>query len=459
MMSAQTTVVGLFADNGAAWLEADQYCREQRLICIPLPAFFTPKQVQWAVQSSGMSTVLTDQPALPLWSTLGFEPAGLQCGLVRLQRETVAIAMPTHTAKITFTSGSTGQPKGVCLARDAMDAVAGSIANIMQAMGLKKHLSALPFAVLLENVAGADAARLAGVECITPSLVDIGWQGSSQWDAQAFLQCVQTQEINSAILLPQMLKALLPVVGDYNISSLQLLAVGGARVASDLLLQARNAGLPVYEGYGLSECASVVAFNRVGADKPGTVGKPLPHVQVRLNSASELEVCGAHFLGYLGDAVHERADVSSGSNVDTTWLATGDLAHIDDEGFVSIIGRKKNLLISSFGRNISPEWVESELLAQAGILQAAVFGEAKPVLSAVIFAPALDEAALQAAIAVANSALPDYAQIQHVIRADESFSASFCLQLNSCLATSNGRNKRDAIAVFYSQALTQCYTQ
>lgn len=442
-------VIGIFADNGLPWLAADAYCREAKAVCVPLPAFFTPKQLQWAVQSSGMTTLLTDRPDLHIWTALGFAHDGEQSGLSRLVRAAEAVVIPSGTEKITFTSGSTGNPKGVCLSRESMDAVAGSIASIMKSIGLQKHLCALPLPVLLENVAGADAARLAGVECISPSLAEMGWSGSSQWNPRAFLQCVQVHRIGSAILLPQMLKALIPHVADYDVSCLKMLAVGGARVAADLLLQARAAGLPVYEGYGLSECSSVVAFNRFDADKPGTVGKPLPHVQVRVSDVGELEVNGPAFLGYLGETPREAGD----------WLATGDLVRIDNDGFLAITGRRKNLLISSYGRNVSPEWVESELLAQPGILQAAVFGEAKPALCAVVFAPQLDARSLENAIAVANRSLPDYAHVQHIIRAGESFSASFCPATDSYLATSNGRNKRDAIAAFYSQAIADVYRQ
>ncbi len=441
------SVIGIFADNGTAWLAADAFCRDEKAVCLPLPAFFTPAQLKWAVQSSGMSVLLTDRPELPLWNALGFSSGGEQAGLSRLLRKGERIDIPAGTAKITFTSGSTGNPKGVCLSRDAMDAVAGSIADIMRAIDLKKHVCALPLAVLLENVAGADAARQAGVEYVCPSLAEIGWSGSSQWDPRAFLRCVQTQAIGSAILLPQMLKSMLPLVKEFDVSSLQMLAVGGARVAPELLLQARKAGLPVYEGYGLSECASVVAFNRFGADKAGTVGKPLPHVQVRVSEVGELEVSGSSFLGYLGELPREASE----------WLATGDLVKVDNDGFLSITGRRKNLLISSYGRNVSPEWVESELLAQPGILQAAVFGEARPALCAIVFAPQLDAVQVQVAVDAANKSMPDYAQVKHVVRATEPFSASFCPATDSYLATGNGRNKRDAIAAFYAQAINNCY--
>lgn len=435
--------VALCAENSAAWLSADFSCQESGRVCVPLPHFFTASQMQWALESAGVGTLLTDQPNAPLWQQCGFTVRATESaeGLCRLERRAPAVRLPPTTAKITFTSGSTGHPKGVCLSQAAQEAVATSIAELLSAAGVKRHLCALPLPVLLENVAGVYAVVLAGVTCVTPPLAAVGWGGSSTWDASVFLRCVMEQRAESVILLPQMLKAVLPILSAFDVSALKLVAAGGARVAPELLRAARQQGLPVYEGYGLSECGSVVCVNHSGADKVGTVGKPLPHVAVRLNAASELEVAGSHFLGYLDqeDKPHD------------SWLPTGDLARIDDEGFVAIIGRRKNLIVSSFGRNISPEWVESELLGQAGVLQAAVFGEAKPFLVAVLFAPSLADTALQQAVNAANAALPDYAQVRHWLRAAEAFTAS------NGLATANGRNKRDDIALHFKSDIDSFY--
>ncbi|HQQ75467.1 MAG TPA: long-chain acyl-CoA synthetase, partial [Pseudomonadales bacterium] len=100
---------------------------------------------------------------------------------------------------------------------------------------------------------------------------------------------------------------------------------------------------------------------------------------------------------------------------------------------------------------ISPEWVESELLAQKGILQAAVFGEARPALSAVLVAPGLSDASLQHAVNIANKKLPDYAQVKYWVRATDPFGS------HNGLATSNGRNKRDAIEEAYYKAIDNLY--
>ena len=434
-------VVALSADNGAGWLTADQACSAAEKSCLPLPHFFTPQQMQWALDSAGADILLTDQPELPIWKKAGFSKCIATGSLYALQRSFTRVQLPPDTAKITFTSGSTGNPKGVCLSRTVMGAVSSSIADLMRTLDIRRHLCALPLSILLENIAGADAARLAGADCVTPSLAEVGWSGSSQWNSRTFLQCLVDQRIESVIILPQMLKAMLPMLNQFDTSSLKLVAVGGARVAPALLKTACELGLPVYEGYGLSECGSVVCFNRPGSCKAGTVGKPLPHVSVRISDIGELEVAGNRFSGYLGQS----------SSAPDEWLQTGDLASIDSEGFVTITGRRKNLIISSFGRNISPEWVESELLVQPGIVQVAVFGEGSPWLVAILFAPGLSDSDLATAVENANENLPDYARVRRHVRATEAFSVS------NGLATSNGRNRRNSIADHYQSVIDQLY--
>jgi len=218
-------------------------------------------------------------------------------------------------------------------------------------------------------------------------------------------------------------------------ASLRFVAVGGASVSALLLERAAAAGLPVYEGYGLSECASVVALNRPGAHKPGTAGRVLPHARVRVDVTGEILVRGATLLGYVGDArgVPRLAEVS-----------TGDLGEFDSEGFLQVRGRAKNLLITSLGRNVSPEWVERELLLDPAVGQAVVFGEARPFLTALLVpSPALRAAtaqALDAAVQAANARLPDYARVRRWSFASSPFSPA------DGTLTANGRPRRAAIA-------------
>jgi long-subunit acyl-CoA synthetase (AMP-forming) len=244
------------------------------------------------------------------------------------------------------------------------------------------------------------------------------------------------------ILLPQMLKAWVAALeaGAAPPVDLRFAAVGGGRVAPELIGRARRLGLPVFEGYGLSECASVVSLNTPAADRPGSVGRVLPHVRVELAADGEILIAGNTFLGYLGAGAPPPAR-----------LATGDLGRLDAEGFLHVTGRKKNVIITSFGRNVSPEWPEAELAARPQIAQAAVFGEARPCCVAVLVPaePGLADADLQRAVDAANRALPDYARIGAWVRAGAPFSAA------AGTATANGRLRRDAIWEIHGAALAE----
>jgi long-subunit acyl-CoA synthetase (AMP-forming) len=221
------------------------------------------------------------------------------------------------------------------------------------------------------------------------------------------VQTVGAVGATSLILVPELLRALLLVLGftGARLPALRFVAVGGARVAAQLLEQAEALGLPVFEGYGLSECASVVALNTPRQSRTGSVGRPLPHVALSVDVGGEIVVGGRPFLGY------------TGSPPQAGPLNTGDLGKVDADGFLSIEGRRSNVIINAFGRNIAPEWVESELLAQPEIRQAVVFGEAQAQLSAVIvpLMPNMTAQDMSVALDRANANLPSYAQVRRIL--------------------------------------------
>jgi len=255
---------------------------------------------------------------------------------------------------------------------------------------------------------------------------------------------VLEHEPNSLILLPQMLRVwagFLARTGRRAPASLRFVAVGGAPVGTRLLASARSLGIPAFEGYGLSEAASVQTLNLPGADRPGSVGRPLPHAQVRVAADGEIEVGGSLFNGYLGEGDPPRAD----------WWPTGDLGSIDAEGFLHVTGRKKNMLITGFGRNVAPEWVETALRGEDAIAEAVVFGDAEPSLSAVVWPSPLagDDLQLQGAVDAANATLPDYARVRRWVRGRAAFDA------DSGFATRNGRPQRSAIWRAHRDFLTQ----
>lgn len=366
-------------------------------------------------------------------------------GAYRIIRRSMSASahLPEGTAKITFTSGSTGAPKGVCLSLEQQIRIAGAIAESVPANAIR-HLCVLPLSTLLENVAGVYAPLLKTGEIVIPPLANLGFSGSALTQPERLLHAISQLRPHSMILLPELLLFLVGAVkqGWRPPEELEFLAVGGARVSPLLLQQAEALGLPVYEGYGLSECASVVSLNRPTAAQPGSVGKPLPHVRVSIEEG-EVVVSGNPFLGYVGEPA--------------SWypkaINTGDLGYIDDAGFLHLHGRKKNLLISSFGRNISPEWVESELLAGPLIAQAIVVGDAQPYCAALIHArrPDIQDKDIQIWIDSINQRLPDYARVRYWARLEKSLAAV------SGLLTENGRPRRVAIQAHFADEIASLF--
>lgn len=430
-------------DNGPDWLALDLAIRSLDAVHVPLPTFFSPAQIAHALASSGADAVIVPAGTALPDNFAACPTFALDDQLTLLRLDPAAVVLPAGTACITFTSGTTGAPKGVCLDAASLLTVAQSLADAAAPLAPKRHLCLMPLSTLLENVAGLYAALISGAEIAVPPLAEVGYTGASGLDVPTLIACLHRYRPDSAILLPQLLLALVMAAeqGATLPDSLKFLAVGGGRVGPALLARAEALGLPVYEGYGLSECASVVCLNRPGAARAGSVGKPLPHAKVSAIDG-ELFVEGVRCLGYLG-----------GDPLPPGAIATGDLGHIDADGFVHITGRRKNVFITSFGRNVSPEWVESELLQHPAFAQAIVHGEAQPFNVAIVWPRRadLDAAALLDALNDVNRGLPDYAQVRDIVRADAPFSFA------DGLLTSNGRPRRDAILTRYRAAVDARY--
>ena len=422
----------LLAENGIAWAVADLALLEAGVPQLPLPTFFTTAQMRHALDDAGIDTLLTDQPArvaaeLPSFTAAGVSPAS---GLHRFTR-TVATppALPPGTAKITYTSGSTGTPKGVCLDLPALMAVSRSLADAVAGSRVERHLGLLPLSTLLENLAGLYVPLLLGSATSLPPAARTGLAYGAL-DPRRLLTLVATQRPHSLVLVPELLRLLVAgIEAGIALPSLRFVAVGGARVPLALLERADALGLPVFEGYGLSECASVVCLNTPAARRIGSVGRPLPHAQVTVDADGEIHVDGARLCGYLGE-----------SPLPPGPFATGDLGSIDADGFVHLHGRRRNVIITSLGRNVSPEWVESELFAAGPVVQAVACGEARPFpVVLVARAPGATDTDIQHAIDAANARLPDYARLRGWL------DFATVPSVANGLLTANGRPRRDRI--------------
>ena len=442
--------IGLFADNGIAWVLVDLAAMRAGISIIPMPMFASQEQIAHAVCTASIDYVLTDShkrlcDALPADTHLKMAP--FSHGLLGLQlqdRGSQITPLPDGCWKVTFTSGTTGRPKGVCLSLAALERSADSLRQASVGTSADRHLCVLPLATLLENI-GVYAALLAGATVCIPRLSEVGLCGSSGLDVSRLLDSLRTWNASSAILVPQMLSAMVGAIDSTvpPFESLRFLAVGGAALPARVLERALALGMPVYEGYGLSECASVVTVNRLGACRPGSVGRTLAHVRLEIAKDGEVLVDSDAFLGYLGDPPAKRK---------RGLFATGDIGFVDEGGYLYITGRKKNVFVTSFGRNVVPEWIEQELVSHSAIAQAAVFGEARPFNAAIIVANAsATDASIDSAVREVNAHLPDYARVRAWIRAASPFAP------DNEMSTANGRLRRSVIYGAYASALDAIY--
>jgi len=443
--------LGLLMDNCPDWVVIDLACIQVGVTLTPMPHFFSQVQLQNLCRSANIDHIATN--FLSLTKSLDISTEQLTEPLAgHPVFRTVTGACQSSTpnpvpAKITFTSGTTGDPKGVCLGQSTLDGVAHTIKEQLSSLDLKIHLCVLPMSTLLENVAGVYGTLMNGGCCHLPSLEEIGFSSSSGFNPARLISALGRYQPNSMILVPELLAALVALVeaGDKIPDSIRFIAVGGAHVPRQLLSRAAALDIPVYEGYGLSECGSVVSLNHPKSHKTGSVGKPLSGTKIRIADSGEIIVSGRAYSHYLG----QRASPEDKQQE----IHTGDIGYLDSNGYLYITGRLKNLIITSFGRNLSPEWIESELTASPNIDQCAVFADNKPFCSALIIPHGGQDqlSGVEQAIEQANRKLPEYAQIKKWVMLSEPFTPE-----NGMLAV-NGQLLRECISQHHAKSIASMY--
>lgn len=342
---------------------------------VPVPGFFSAGQVDHLLADSGATLI------------------------DRLPRPDAArpLAYAGGADRVIYTSGTTGRPKGVVLGDRQLTAQTRALAAAIGATPRDRYLSVLPQAQLLEQICGIFVPVLIGAETV------IAAEGAAclfTGDGTALARVAATCRPTVTVLAPRQLTLWVAALrqGARAPDSLRYIAVGGAPVSPVLLAEARALGLPVAEGYGLSEASSVVAMTPAG----GTAMLPLDGVDLRIEDG-EIVVDGPVVMsGYLGHAPHRGP-----------WR-TGDLGQLTN-GRLTVLGRRDAMILRASGRNIAPEWVEAAALADPAIPAAALILTGDDRLMLVLAATGSpDMAALTARLA----ALPDYARPDTLVFAD-----------------------------------------
>jgi long-chain acyl-CoA synthetase len=177
---------------------------------------------------------------------------------------------------------------------------------------------------------------------------------------------------------------------------LKLALTGGAPIEPEILRFFDACGVPVLEGYGMTETTAVSTVNTLQHRRPGTVGRALSRCELRIAEDGEVLIRGPHvFAGY-----HRNEEATAAALTSDGWLRTGDLGRLDQDGFLTITGRKKELIITSSGKNVSPANVENAIRRSPWLGQVVVVGDRRPFLVALVTLDAAEAPGLAAELGV-----------------------------------------------------------
>jgi long-chain acyl-CoA synthetase len=306
---------------------------------------------------------------------------------------------PSDLATIMYTSGTTGNPKGVMLSHGN---ILSNVAQCLEAEPVLPDdvaLCWLPLSHIYARtcdfyepvVAGMPVCLAESAETVVADIAEVH---------PTHISCVPRfyEKILASVSSPD------PAVTSRRLRDLfgpriRVLGAGGAPLPRSIEQALRAAGLPILPGYGLTESAPVLSFNRTSRSKPGTAGMVLPGVEITIAPDGEVLARGPNImLGYWKNPEATAAAITDG------WLHTGDLGALDADGFLTITGRKKELLVLSNGKKVVPTQVEGLLVADDCIDQAVVYGEGRHFLTALLV-PHWDN--LRRALAGGGRGVPD----------------------------------------------------
>jgi len=342
---------------------------------VPLNYLLPPAELGFIIKDSGMSALISSQffaQALagvkPLFGENGVILMADDPGFMSAASEATA-AERAKPALYLYTSGTTGRPKGVVLTHDNLLA---NVESCQRAGDFDHRDTFLCLLPLFHTYAITGTFLLPLLNGSKMVLVD-------RFQPAKVLGLIQEHRISVFLAIPSMYRVLAGTEGPFDVSSVRFPISGGEPLPLAVAEAfEKRFGVPIFEGYGQTEAAPVVTLNTPGARKLGTIGRSLPGVEVAIwddqkrvlptGEIGEIMVRGRNVMhGY------HRLPEETQKTITEGWLHTGDLGKLDADGYVTITGRKKDLIISA-GENIYPREIEEVLALHPGVKEVAVIG-------------------------------------------------------------------------------------
>ena len=336
--------------------------------------------------------------------------------------ERLASLRPESLGTFIYTSGTTGRPKAVMLTHDNLLWTASQACGLVEATSEDRVLSYLPlshiaeqmFTIHLPALAGASVYYATSINELQSNLTEVKptvffgvprvWE---KFHAGVAAQLAHATGIKATIAAQAQKvgrqvvelrnggqKVPLPLEAQYalfdklvyskvkaaiGLDKARMMSSGAAPLGKDVIEFFAGLGMPIYEVYGQSEDNGPTSFNAPGKTKIGTVGPAFPGVEVKIADDGEILIKGRNvFAGYYKDPEATDETLIDG------WLHSGDLGEFDSEGFLSITGRKKDLIITAGGKNVAPKMIEAGLKENPLVSEAVVIGDRRKYLTALV---------------------------------------------------------------------------
>jgi len=438
----------LLAENSPWWAMTDYAVLSLGAITVPIYTSLVPEQIQYIINDSDAKVVIVSDrklwektagvkkrlPQVGQFVSFEAEPAEGVLSLEKIKEEgekarradprlfemTARAVKPDDIASIIYTSGTTGIPKGVMLSHANFASNVESLASIIPFGAKDTDLSFLPLSHVLERLGtfafmsrGVSMAYAESIETVAQDLQEVKptimisvprlfekiyarvmdnvLTGSSLkkkiffWALKVGKACgelrLQKQPIPGSLRrrLGIAHRLVFSKILDKTGGRVNFFVSGGAPLAKDIAEFFYALGIVVLEGYGLTESSPVIAVNTFDNLRFGTVGKPIPGVEVKIAPDGEILARGPSIMrGYYRKEEETREALEGG------WLHTGDIGHLDQDGFLVITDRKKDLIVTSGGKNVAPQPIENVLKQNPFIANAVVIGGSRKFIAALI---------------------------------------------------------------------------